>query len=101
MWIEISPSELIILRDNHGLVAGTSYAFEFQTKHIITGTETLNIGVSETLVITAATDCEFFKEARSLNYPSDTIEFDFNDNLCEDQTTIRYGKILKRRNKKM
>jgi len=97
MWTEISPNELKNLYANAQLTPGESYAFDFQTKHIITGTNELHIGDTEKIVLTAATTNKFFKNALSLDFPSDIIGFDFDNNVCEDGITPRLGKIISRR----
>src|SRR5690606_22649796 len=67
-----------------------------RTKHIILDTNVVNTGPIEPLVILASSKNTFNSEAFSTVHLFDKIEYNFDDNLCEDGVTERTGKITSR-----
>jgi len=89
-------SSLSALKSGNLLVPGTFYIFDFETIHRITGTSTINTGATETLTVLAATTNTFFPGATSQQNPNDKIVYNFDDNVAEDGSTARPGKITYR-----
>jgi len=89
-------SSLAALKTGNLLVPGTFYIFDFQTIHRITGTSTINTGSTETLTVLAATTSTFFPGAASQQFPNDKIVYNFDDDVAEDGSTARPGKITYR-----
>jgi hypothetical protein len=69
------------------------------TKHLIPNTSDINTGNLEPLILLATSTSKFDNLAYSVLYPDDIIHFDFNSNLCEDNSTPRTGKITYRKDK--
>lgn len=99
-FVELSSYiELKALVDNLELIPGISYSFPYQCIHKMPGTSVLNINsgdyseLIETLVVKAVDVNKFDNRATSINYPSDIIMWDYNNNLAEDGITQRSGKI--------
>ena len=97
--VSIQYLDLVNLKDSNLLVEGTFYKINnFRTKHIIQNSANiLNTGSSEPLIVLATSINKFDIQAYSTIYPNDTIEYDFDDNLCEDGITDRNGKIIYRK----
>lgn len=92
---------LIDLYDSGALVPGVHYAVnDFQTKHLIEGSETIHTGIYETLIFKAVSSSQFAKQVYSAQFKNDYIEFDIDDRLCEDGITARKGFITFRRDDK-
>ena len=91
--VETTFDELAVLVDSETLVPGTFYSFPYQTVYEQIETFSINYGATETLVVQAATTSTFYFLAKSLDYPSDYIEYDFNDRFVEDGATPRPGFI--------
>lgn len=94
-------AELSTMKANSELVAGQKYLItDFVTMHVIPGTTEVNTGLGEPLVIEAIAADGFSDVVESTLFPQDTIYYDFDDSLCEDNTTARPGKIVFRRDEK-
>lgn len=78
-----SYAALKTLVTNSELEPGMWYSFPYETKHVVAGPGILNTAstgytpITETLVIKAKSTNAFYHEAKSLNYPSDEILYDF------------------------
>jgi hypothetical protein len=90
-------AELATLKTGSTLVPGQLYQItDFVTKHVISYTSEIHIGTAENIIIQATAINAFSPIAYSALYPQDILEYDFDDILCEDGTTPRYGWITKR-----
>jgi len=90
-------TELALMVTNKTLVPGTQYVLsDYRTKYQQPDTLAIKEMAVERLVLTAISDSTFAKVCSSLDYPQDTIHYDFSLNLCEDGTTSRTGFILRR-----
>jgi len=94
-------SQLKSLKNASGLTTNTTYYLsDHVTKHnMYDGVRVLNelnIGIPEPLVLRAISSSEFALNVYSPNHPNDTIHFDFNNIICEDNITSRTGKIIYR-----
>jgi len=108
-FITKTYDELVVIKNASGLVATQWYLInDFQTKHQIPNTSVINTGELEPLLIRAVDVDEFGFDAISAIFPKDKIEFNFDDNSCEDGTwnyqlkkhiggTLRKGKITYRK----
>jgi hypothetical protein len=78
-----SYADLKTLVTNSRLEPGMWYSFPYETKHVVVGPGILNTAstgytpITETLMIQAKTTSTFFHQAKSLDYPSDDILYDF------------------------
>jgi len=91
-------TELEMMKNNNLLIPGRKYAIiDFRTIHTIPHTTDINTGPIETIVVEAKTSNTFNIQASSLDFPQDTIYYDFNSNITEDGTTSRPGKITFRK----
>jgi hypothetical protein len=96
--VSLEYSEIKTLVDNSQLVPGRwYYILDFQTIHRITNTSEINIGPIEPLYIQAISEDQFSNKVYSDTFPNDVIEFDFTNQLCEDNTTPRKGVITFRK----
>jgi hypothetical protein len=96
--VEITFDELNILKNESKLEVGIWYKIiDFQTIHRITNTSEINIGPIEPLYIQAISEDQFSNKVYSDTFPNDIIEFDFTNQLCEDNTTPRKGVITFRK----
>jgi hypothetical protein len=93
----ISYDDLAELKSGDGLKAGKFYKIEYTTKHVIPNTEVINEGTLENLIILATSSNTFHNKAISIEYPKDEIDYDFDDNICEDDITTRTGWITRRK----
>lgn len=66
------------------------------TKFLVTGTDTIITAAIEPVIIQAISPSAFGIEARSAQYPTHRLDYDFMDMLCEDNVTPRKGKITRR-----
>ena len=90
-------AELKELIDNNKLIPGTQYVLiDYRTKYQQPTTNVIKEMEVEELILTASNVNTFEPIVFSPKYPSDTIWYDFNNNLCEDKTTERKGFILRR-----
>lgn len=95
--ISDTHANLIILQNSNGLVAGQDYLInDFATKYNQPVTGIVRTEPVEMLFLTAISDSEFHKIAKSPSFPEDIIYYDINDILCEDGITARKGKINRR-----
>jgi hypothetical protein len=94
--------ELKLIITNDKLVPGTQYVLtDYATKYQQPDTlaiKTMNI---EKLVLTAISTNTFDIRCSSLTYPKDIIYYDFDMNVCEDNTTSRNGFIIRRKDKEL
>jgi hypothetical protein len=99
-----SYADLKTLVTNSRLEPGMWYSFPYETKHVIPETTILNTAstgyspITETLMIQAKTTSTFFHQAKSLNYPSDDILYDFTLDSAQSPND-RPGYIYYRHNK--
>ena len=74
---------------------------DYATKHNIydgtTPLAELHTETVEPLLVTATSSSTIDVLAKSILFPNDIIHYDINDNLCEDGTTARTGKITYRK----
>jgi hypothetical protein len=89
-------NSLKVLVSSNSLVPGQEYSFSFQTKYQQLVSNAIKTGTSETIIIKASSLNSFDRVARSADHPEDIIWFDFTDQLCEDGSTPRQGKIIYR-----
>ena len=95
--INITYDDLETLRAASGLIEGQQYKItDYKTKHEIPNTTTIHTGSTEPIIITANKVNSFYEQVISTIYPQDEIWYDFTDNLCEDSSTPRTGKIIYR-----
>ncbi|WP_125153682.1 hypothetical protein [Clostridium rectalis] len=96
-YITGTYSEFKNLKDNNLLISGSKYLLtDYRTKYIQPTTNTLKEMNIEELILTASSPNTFEPIVYSLRYPNDTIWYDFNNNVCEDNTTSRNGFIVRR-----
>ncbi|MEI6823490.1 MAG: hypothetical protein WCL51_16280 [Bacteroidota bacterium] len=96
--ISSTYEELTNLLNENILVPGQYYSFEHITTHVIPLTgNVINNGIPEVLIIKAASGNTFFKEAISQSYLKHEIDYDFGNNICEDNSTPRTGWIYRRK----
>lgn len=94
--IEINYAELLTAITNNLLVPGSKYLLtDYQTVHIIPGTEDVNTGPIEPLIITAAGTNLIEPVAYSTLYPQDIIYYSVvpNEEECPGST---HGYIMRR-----
>lgn len=82
------------------LVIGKQYLqTDFVSKGIIEGTGRVFTGEIEPLIFTAVSSSKLGAICKSVVFPSDVIEIDLEDKICEDAVTARMGKITFRQDK--
>ncbi|WP_454053430.1 hypothetical protein [Clostridium sp. Marseille-Q7071] len=90
-------AELKELIENNKLIPGTQYVLiDYRTKYQQPTTNVIKEIEVEELILTASSVNTFEPVVYSTKYHSDTIWYDFDNNLCEDKTTERNGFILRR-----
>ncbi|EKS4345775.1 hypothetical protein QB607_003812 [Clostridium botulinum] len=90
-------AELKALKDNNNLIEGKKYLLtDYKTKYKQPTTNVIKEMAVEELILTASSNNTFESIVYSALYPQDTIWYDFNNNICEDNTTPRNGFILRR-----
>jgi len=91
-------AELLALQTANGILVGKKYVItDFGTKYIQNVTLAVRIATVETLILTGTSVNTFDVRVQSVQFPSDIIEFDITNILCEDGTTARKGKITYRK----
>lgn len=91
-------AEAETLRAASGLSVGQAYRItDYKTTHEIPYNAEIHNGPTEALIIIANALDSFYEKAISTVYPQDEIWYDFEDNLCEDDTTPRTGRITYRK----
>jgi hypothetical protein len=88
-------SELTALITANGLIQGKRYLLtDYATKHVIPNSNpvVIHTGVTEPIILTAANDHEFYTRVISTIYPTDIIDYRFDDNSCEDGTRDAVNK---------
>lgn len=89
--------ELKTLKDNNQLQEGKKYLLtDYRTKYQQPTTNVIKEMEVEELILTASSKNTFEPIVFSTKYPSDTIWYDFDNNVCEDNVTARNGFILRR-----
>ncbi len=78
------------------LKPGWKYRFTYNTKYQQLVTGTILTGSDETLIISATSANTFDIRVQSVQFPDDLIDYDFDDDLCEDGITDRPGFIIRR-----
>lgn len=95
--IDITYKELKNSMDSSLLIAGQFYKItDYQTMHQIPYTEVINTGTIEPLICLALADNIISNNVYSPLFPKDRIEYDINNNVCEDNQTARPGFITRR-----
>ncbi|GAA0081388.1 hypothetical protein [Clostridium sp. CTA-6] len=90
-------AELKALKDANNLIEGKKYLLtDYKTKYKQPTTNVIKEMAVEELILTASSNNTFESIVYSALYPQDTIWYDFNNNICEDNTTPRNGFILRR-----
>ncbi|ARC84547.1 hypothetical protein U732_2941 [Clostridium argentinense CDC 2741] len=90
-------AELKELIENNKLIPGTQYVLiDYKTKYQQPTTNVIKEMDVEELVLAANSDNTFKPIVSSLKYPQDIVYYDFDNNICEDNTTYRNGFILRR-----
>ncbi|WP_312574090.1 hypothetical protein [Clostridium sp.] len=89
-------AELKELKENNQLVEGKKYLLRYRTRYQQPTTLVIKEMEVEELILTASSKNTFEPIVFSTKYPSDVVWYDFDDNLCEDKLTPRYGFILRR-----
>ncbi|WP_026463469.1 hypothetical protein [Adhaeribacter aquaticus] len=90
--------EINALKNASSLLVHRYYTvLDFQTIHFKTGTSEIVTGPTEEITLLATSSNSFAKQAWSSTYSNHYIEFDFNNQVCEDNITPRKGKIELRR----
>jgi hypothetical protein len=92
-------AELLALKTADSLVTGKKYVLtDFKTKYNQVVTNTVKEAASfETLILTATSANTFDVRVQSVEFPSDIVEYDITNVLCEDGITARKGKIIYRK----
>ena len=94
LYFEKTYSELSALSQSADLVPGATYLItDYQTIHLILNTTDINTGTVEPLLVKALSPTEIDKRATSTLFPDDIIEYDFANNLAEDNATPTKGLI--------
>jgi hypothetical protein len=94
----VTYNQLVSKIMNNQLLPGNSYRIiDYSTKHVINGTNIINNGPPEPIVIRANAVNVLDADAYSSVYPNDIIRYDINNNLCEDGSTPRNGFITYRK----
>ncbi len=89
--------ELKTLKDNNQLQEGKKYLLtDYRTKYQQPTTNVIKEMDVEGLILTASSNSTFESIVFSTKFPSDIIWYDFDNNVCEDNTTTRNGFILRR-----
>ena len=100
--ISSNYSSLVNASTSGTLLTGTLYSFEYQNIHLIPGTNVLNIdspdyvAKTETFLATATSPSTIDKKVFSVDHPTDEIYFDLLDNIAEDGSSGRAGKVYRR-----
>lgn len=93
----LSYIQLKQLALNNELVAGSFYELtDYRTKYQMNNTTEIKEGNIEPLILQAASNSAFKLNVVSTLFPKDIIQYDFEDDLCEDGSTARTGKITYR-----
>ncbi|WP_291579577.1 hypothetical protein [Clostridium sp. UBA6640] len=90
-------AELKELIENNKLVPGVQYVLtDYRTKYQQPTTNVIKEMDVEELILTASSKNTFEPIVFSTKFPADTIWYDFDNNVCEDNSTQRSGFILRR-----
>ncbi len=90
-------AELVILKANNAIKPGQLYLLsDYATKYRQPVSNVIKTSQVEPLILQGIGTNQFAEIAYSPNYPQDIIYYDFNDNICEDGTTLRTGFIERR-----
>lgn len=96
---QVTYAELEALKNNNELVVKNRYELtDFATIYNQSVTGIVRTGAIERLLLTPTSTNTFAQSVYSLDYPTDIIRYDFDNNLCEDGITPRKGKIIYRKN---
>jgi len=101
--VELTYAQLIDAINNDALLAGQVYLIDYDCIHIIPGTAVLNtdspqyVANTEKFYILALNENEVSPVVTSQQHIYDYIIYDINDDLAEDGTTPRPGKVLYRK----
>ena len=100
--VSVIPKTFTELKDlvaDEDLVPGSIYEVVIHTKHVIINTSpaVINTGDAETVWLQAISPTKFAGRILSLDFPLDIIEYDFNDQLVENGSEAREGRILYRK----
>lgn len=101
----VTYNELVTLIGAGDLVPGSFYEVPYECIHRIVGTTDLNTASAqyvqeiETFLVQALSVDTISPWVHSRNYPGDSILWDLTNNLAEDGSTARPGKVLFREDK--
>ena len=96
--VEVKHADLLVLISKNKLSNGAFYEIiDHQTIHQIPNTTTIHTALVEGLIVQAISVNKVSTLASSRLYPLDTITYDVNNILCEDNITARKGKITYRK----
>lgn len=96
--ISATYAELQKLVNEQSLIPGQKYLLsDYRTVYQQPITNVIKTSAPEQLLLTALDTAHFAPECNSLNYPQDIVTYDFNMNICEDDTTPRNGFITWRK----
>lgn len=96
--ISATYGELQKLVNDQSLIPGQKYLLsDYRTVYQQPITDIIKTSAPEQLLLTALDTAHFSPECNSLNYPQDIVTYDFNMNICEDNTTPRNGFITWRK----
>ncbi|MEA2036988.1 MAG: hypothetical protein U9O94_05740, partial [Nanoarchaeota archaeon] len=96
--IELTITELRTLQQAQELDTTKRYlANNYQTIYNQPESNVVMTGNSERILFTPTSNETFDESVQSLDYPTDIIHLDFDNDLCEDGTTSRHGLITYRR----
>lgn len=95
---EFTYQELKDLISSNSLVVGGLYVIsDYQTKYLQPWTSVIKQSNEiEKLLLKAISVSSFDYVCGSVNYPNDTVYYNFNMNICEDNITPRNGFITRR-----
>lgn len=92
--ISATYAELQKFVNEQSLIPGQKYLLsDYRTVYQQPITNVIKTSAPEQLLLTALDTAHFAPECNSLNYPQDIVTYDFNMNICEDDTTPRNGFI--------
>lgn len=100
LYESITHADLLGKIQAGSLSVGRKYLIsDFRTKHNIEGTNNLHEDQIEPLLVVASAVDELNSRAESQLHPTDVIEYDCTNILCEDAVSARKGKITFRKDK--
>lgn len=98
-FIETTYGDLVNLINTNSLVQGNFYSLEYTCVHRIAGTVVINtaspqyVAAPETFVVKATSENTISPFVNSVEFPNDIILWDYSNDLAEDGSTSRTGKV--------